>query len=131
MKIGAHAIDTHLTRHSPGWVTVQISREVSMHWTACGARARVLPLALSILCGAIIVPSSRAQAPDFSSPTASPSSESKDQQKQSAGVLLTVPLADYGQIAAQNATKQKNVNLLHLTQVAIGGLNTQVATISI
>jgi hypothetical protein len=103
-----------------------------MHWMACGARARVMPLALSILCSVMIATSTRAQSPDFSFPTTPPGSESKgQQQQQSAGILLTVPMADYGQIAAQNATKQKNVNLLHMTQVAIGGVNTQVATISI
>ena len=42
-----------------------------------------------------------------------------------------MPLADYGTVVAQNGKKQKNVNLLHLTQAAVGDLNTQVATISI
>jgi hypothetical protein len=103
-----------------------------MHRTACGARTRVMPLALSILCGVTLATSTGAQAPDFTFPTAPPSAAPDDQQQQqSAGTLLTVPLADYGTIVSQNGKKQKNVNLLQLTQVAIGGINTQVATISI
>jgi hypothetical protein len=113
-------------------VSVPISKEVSMHPMACGARMRAMSLSLSILCGVTLATSTQAQPPDFSFPTAAPNSQSNDQQQQqSAGILLTVPMADYGQIAAQNGIKQKNVNLLQLTQVAIGGVNTQVATISI
>jgi hypothetical protein len=98
---------------------------------ACGARARVMPLALSILCGVTLATATGAQPP-FSFPSAPPGQDSKDQQQQqSAGILLTVPMADYGTIVAQNATKQKNVNLLQLTQAAVGDVNTQVATISI
>jgi hypothetical protein len=102
-----------------------------MQRMACGARARVMPLALSILCGVALATATGAQPP-FSFPSGPPGQESKDQQQQqSAGILLTVPMADYGTIVAQNATKQTNVNLLQLTQAAVGDVNTQVATISI
>ncbi len=101
-----------------------------MHRMACGSRTRVMPLALSILCGVTLATSTRAQAPVFTFPSDASGTASDDQQ-QSAGTLLTVPMADYGTIVAQNAIKQNNVNLLQLTQVAVGDVNTQVATISI
>src|SRR3954447_24640718 len=102
-----------------------------MHRIARSARAWVLPLVVSILSGVTLSTSTRAQSPGFSSPSAPPGAESQDQDQQSAGTLLTVPMADYGTIVAQNATKQKNVNLLQLTQAAVGDVNTQVATVSI
>jgi hypothetical protein len=102
-----------------------------MQSMARGSQTWVIPLAFSLLCGVTLATSTGAQPPDFSFPSAPPGAGSQDQQQQSAGILLTVPMADYGQIAAQNATKQKNVNLLQLTQAAVGDVNTQVATISI
>jgi hypothetical protein len=80
-----------------------------------------------------LVPPARAQFPGFSFPSApsNPATGNQQQQEQSAGTLLTVPMKDYGTIVAQNAIRQKNVNLLTLSQVAVGDFNTQVATISI
>lgn len=46
------------------------------------------------------------------------------------GAVLTVPLSAIGPIYAANAL-QNNVNLLHVSQLAIGGWNTQVATVGI
>lgn len=93
-------------------------------------------LALSIVCGTALTSSAHAQfPPGFNFPSTTPpaaaSPGSQQQQQQSAGTILTVPMKDFGQIVAQNAIRQKNVNLLHLTQVAVGDLNTQVATVSI
>jgi predicted amino acid-binding ACT domain protein len=90
-------------------------------------------LALSIVCGTAVASSAYAQFPGFNFPTAPPTSPapSQQQQQQSAGTILTVPMKDFGQIVAQNAIRQKNVNLLHLSQLAVGDMNSQVATVSI
>jgi hypothetical protein len=88
---------------------------------ARNARSWTLPLTVSLFTGMTVIASS--WVPSHAGP--------KDDEKQSAGTVLTVPLADYSTIAAQNGKKQKNVNLLQVTQAAVGDLNTQVATISI
>jgi hypothetical protein len=124
----------HLAPFSTRWTTVRIQKEVSMHRMACSARSRAFQVALSVLCGLTLAPFAYSQTPgpDFTFPSSVPASTAAaDQQQQSAGTVLTVPLSDYGTIVAQNAMRQKNVNLLHLTQVVVGDVNTQVATISI
>jgi hypothetical protein len=101
---------------------------------ACSTRSRAVQVALSVLGGLALAPSADSQSSGagFTFPSSiSASTAAADQQQQSAGTLLTVPLSDYGTIVAQNAMRQKNVNLLHLTQVVVGDVNTQVATISI
>jgi hypothetical protein len=47
------------------------------------------------------------------------------------GTVLQVPLASLGPIMAQNIARQNNVSLLHVSQEAVGYLNSQVATISV
>jgi len=47
------------------------------------------------------------------------------------GTVLQVPLTSLGGIMAQNIAHQNNISLLHVSQTAIGNLNSQVATISI
>jgi len=100
---------------------------------ARNARSRAKQLAIAIVCGTAVTSVAYAQFPGFNFPTAPPaaSPSGQQQQQQSAGTILTVPMKDYGQIVAQNAIRQKNVNLLHMTQVAVGDMNTQVATVSI
>lgn len=100
------------------------------------ARSWAVRLALSTACGVALTTSAYAQFPfpgfNFPSTPAAPSSPAANQQQQqSAGTILTVPLSDFGQVVAQNAIRQNNVNLLHVTAVAVGDMNTQVATVSI
>lgn len=106
-----------------------------MYRMADSARSWAKQLAFSIVCGTAIASSAHAQfpIPGFNFPSTAPPSApgQQQQQQQSAGTILTVPMKDFGTIVAQNAIRQKNVNLLHLTQVAIGDMNTQVATVSI
>jgi predicted amino acid-binding ACT domain protein len=88
-------------------------------------------LALSTLGGMTLTTPASAQfpfPPGFpfpSSGTAAPTAQ------QSVGTVLTVPLSDFGMIVAQNVIRQNNVNLLQVSQTAVGDGNTQVATVSI
>jgi hypothetical protein len=105
-----------------------------MHRNAGNIRSRVMQLAFSTVCGMTLASSAHAQFPGFNFPLPTPPTtppSSQQQQEQSAGTILTVPMKDYGTIVAQNAIRQKNVNLLHLTQAAVGDMNSQVATVSI
>jgi hypothetical protein len=105
-----------------------------MYRKAGSARSWAKPLVLSILCGTALIAKAHAQfsSPGFNFPSAMPAQASDDQeQEQSAGTILTVPWRDFGSIAAQNAIRQKNVNLLQITQLAGGDWNSQVATVSI
>lgn len=90
-------------------------------------------LALSTLCAMTLAPAAQAQFgfPFPGSPGTTPGTNPGAQQDQYVGTVLTVPLKDFGQIVAQNVIRQKNVNLLQVSQTAIGDMNTQVATISI
>jgi len=47
------------------------------------------------------------------------------------GTVLQVPLSSLGAILAQNVAHQNNISLLHVSQMAVGNLNSQVATISV
>jgi len=67
--------------------------------------------------------------PPVTAPAAAPVQQ--DQSPKQVGTVLTVPLRDFGTIVAQNALRQKNVNLLQLSQVALGDMNSQVVTVSI
>jgi hypothetical protein len=91
-------------------------------------------LAFTAACGMALTTSAHAQFPfpfpTVPTPTATTPAQPA-QQQQSAGTILTVPMMDYGQVVAQNAIRGKNVNLLHFTQVAVGDMNSQVATVSI
>jgi hypothetical protein len=70
--------------------------------------------------GPLATPPAPATQPAATNPTPQP-----------LGTVLTVPLIDFGTIAAQNVIRGKNVNLLQVSQAAVGDLNTQVATVSI
>jgi hypothetical protein len=47
------------------------------------------------------------------------------------GTVLQVPLMSLGPFMAQNIAHQNNISLLHVSQMAVGDLNSQVATISV
>jgi predicted amino acid-binding ACT domain protein len=105
-----------------------------MHRNAGNIRSRVMQLALSTVCGMTLASAAHAQFPGFNFPSMTPPTtapSSQQQQEQSAGTILTVPMKDFGSIVAQNAIRQKNVNLLHLSQLVVGDMNSQVATVSI
>jgi hypothetical protein len=107
-----------------------------MHPVVTNRRTWAQRLALSSACALMLTTSAYAQfpLPGFSFPSTSPPSSSpaaSSQAPQPVGTVLTVPLWDFGTIAAQNAIHQKNVNLLQVSQTAVGDMNTQVATISI
>jgi len=92
--------------------------------------------ALSSLGALMLTTSAYAQFPGFSFPSfGSPAAPSvpatTSQTPQPVGTVLTVPLMDFGTIVAQNVIRGNNVNLLQVSQAAIGDMNTQVATISI
>jgi hypothetical protein len=94
-------------------------------------------LALSAACGLMLTTSASAQfsMPDLSFPSIpgmpSAAGNPSSQSPKPLGTVLTVPLYDLGQIMAQNLIRQNNVNLLQVSQAAVGDMNTQVATISI
>ncbi len=109
-----------------------------MNPTAWQIRSWAKRLTLSAVCGMALTSSAYAQfsPPGFSFPPigvpgTSPAPSNTAQQDQHVGTVLTVPMTDFGTIVAQNVIRQKNVNLLHFSQTAIGDMNTQVATISI
>jgi hypothetical protein len=45
--------------------------------------------------------------------------------------VLQVPLSSLGTFFAQNIAHQNNISLLHVSQMAVGSLNSQVATVSV
>jgi hypothetical protein len=102
-----------------------------MHRIAGNARSWAMRLALTTACGVALSTAAYAQFPGFTFPSYTPPAPSQQQQQESAGTILTVPLSDFGQVVAQNIIRQKNVNLLHITASAVGDMNTQVATVSI
>jgi hypothetical protein len=59
-----------------------------------------------------------------------PSAHAQFGQQKPLGAVLSVPLPALGQIYAANVL-QNNINVLHVSQAAIGNFNTQVATIGI
>jgi hypothetical protein len=94
-------------------------------------------LTLSTVCGMMLSTAAYAQFPPGfsfpfpSTPPAPTAPAATDQSPKQVGTVLTVPLMDFGTIVAQNVIRQKNVNLLQVSQAAVGDMNTQVATISI
>jgi hypothetical protein len=61
---------------------------------------------------------------------ATPSAHAQAGQQKPLGAILSVPLPALGPIFAANVL-QNNINVLHVSQVAVGNFNTQVATIGI
>src|SRR5262249_49790892 len=108
-----------------------------MHRTAGIVRTWANRLAISGACGLMLSTAAYAQFPpgfnfpSFNPPAPTTSPAATDQSPKQVGTVLTVPLKDFGAIVAQNSLRQKNVNLLQVSQVAVGDMNTQVATISI
>lgn len=84
------------------------------------------------LCGLSLIPSAYAKHPkdDQPAPASAPGASAPAEQTP-VGTVLTVPLGDYGTIAAQNGMRKNQVDLLQVTQMVLGDTNTQVATISI
>mgnify|MGYP001495214501 CR=1 FL=1 len=95
-------------------------------------------LVISGACGLMLSTSASAQFPNpgfsfpsFPPPAATSTPAATDQSPKDVGTVLTVPLWDFGTIVAQNVLHQNNVNLLQVSQTAVGDMNSQVATISI
>jgi hypothetical protein len=110
-----------------------------MHPVVTNRRLWAMRLVLSSACAMLLTTSAYAQFPapgfsfpPFNPPSAPPSAPAAtNQTPQPVGTVLTVPLWDFGTIAAQNAIHGKNVNLLQVSQTAVGDMNSQVATVSI
>jgi hypothetical protein len=105
-----------------------------MHPTGSNLRSWAQRLALSAVCGLALTTAASAQylPPGFPMPTMpSAGAGQTGQSPKPLGTVLTVPLFDLGQIMAQNIIHQNNVNLLQVSQTAVGDMNTQVATVSI
>ncbi len=108
-----------------------------MHAIGSTLRPWAHRLALSAVCGLMLSSAAYAQFPGFSFPSmpSFPASGSATppaaQNQKPLGTVLTVPLPDFGTIVAQNVIHQNNVSLLHVSQAAIGDMNTQVATVAI
>jgi hypothetical protein len=83
-----------------------------MHPISSHARAWAQRLALSTACGMLLMTSAMADS-------------------NSLGTVLQVPLASLGTFMAQNIAHQNNISLLQVSQMAVGDLNSQVATISV
>jgi len=93
-----------------------------MHPVACNVRTWAKRLTLSGACSLLL---------SSSVPSPAAPAGPQDQSPKQVGTVLTVPLRDFGTIVAQNAIRQKNVNLLQVSQAALGDMNSQVVTISI
>jgi hypothetical protein len=105
-----------------------------MHPTGSNLRFWAQRLTLTAVCGLALATSASAQflPPSFPMPTTpSAGAGQTGQSPKPLGTVLTVPLFDLGQIMAQNIIHQNNVNLLQVSQTAVGDMNTQVATVSI
>jgi hypothetical protein len=72
-------------------------------------------IALSSVCSLMLLTAASADPPD----------------SKALGTILQVPLVSLGTLMAQNIAHQNNVSLLHVSQMAVGDLNSQVATISV
>lgn len=86
-----------------------------MHPIGSRARSWAPRLALSTVCSLLLLTSASADSPN----------------SRELGTVLQVPLASLGTIMAQNIAHQNNISLLHVSQTAVGDLNSQVATISV
>jgi len=82
-----------------------------------GARALVWAqrLTLSTVCSLVLLTAASADPPSSNA----------------LGTVLQVPLASLGAFMAQNIAHQNNISLLHVSQTAVGDLNSQVATVSV
>jgi hypothetical protein len=86
-----------------------------MHPIGSRALSWAQRIALSTVCSVLLVTSASADPPSSNS----------------LGTVLQVPLATLGTFMAQNIAHQNNISLLHVSQTAIGDLNSQVATVSV
>jgi hypothetical protein len=82
-----------------------------MHPIGSHARSWAQRLALSTACGLLLLTSASAD--------------------NALGTVLQVPLTSLGTFMAQNIAHQNNISLLHVSQMGVGDLNSQVATISV
>jgi hypothetical protein len=84
-----------------------------MHPIGSRARTWAQGLALSTVCSLMLLTSASADSPN------------------ALGTVLQVPLSSLGTFMAQNIAHQNNISLLHVSQMAVGALNSQVATVSV
>jgi len=84
-----------------------------MHPIGSRARAWAQRLTLSTACGLLLLTSVSADPPG------------------ALGTVLQVPLGSLGTFMAQNIAHQNNISLLQVSQMAVGDLNSQVATVSV
>jgi hypothetical protein len=105
-------------------------KEVTMQPIARKTHSLAMKLALMALCGLALIPSADAKHP-ADNPSASKPGAPAAAKTTPVGTVLTVPLSDYGAIAAENGMRQNQVDLLQVTQMVLGDTNTQAATISI
>lgn len=84
-----------------------------MHPIGSRAPSWAQRLALATVCSLMLVTSAAAQSSN------------------SLGTVLQVPLSSLGPFMAQNIAHQNNISLLHVSQMAVGDLNSQVATVSV
>jgi hypothetical protein len=84
-----------------------------MHPIGSRAPSWTQRLALATVCSLMLVTSAAAQSSN------------------SLGTVLQVPLSSLGTFMAQNIAHQNNISLLHVSQMAVGDLNSQVATVSV
>jgi hypothetical protein len=82
-----------------------------------GSRALVWAqrLTLSTVCSLVLLTAASADPPSSNA----------------LGTVLQVPLASLGTFMAQNIAHQNNISLLHVSQMGVGDLNSQVATVSV
>jgi len=62
---------------------------------------------------------------------AGPGSAQVGRGERKIGTVISLPRRDFGRFVAANVRRGNNVNFLHLSQLAAGDLNTQVATVGV
>jgi hypothetical protein len=88
---------------------------IQMHPIGSRAQSWAQRLALSTACSLLLLTSASADPPSSNA----------------LGTVLQVPLSSLGTFMAQNIAHQNNISLLHVSQMAVGDLNSQVATVSV
>jgi hypothetical protein len=90
---------------------------------ACKTGIRAKWLALSMVCGMALTTSAYAQRVQ---PPRAPFGPA-----QQVGMVISMPLQAYGSFVRENVLRQKNVNFLNFSQVALGDGNTGLITASV